>query len=51
MRVGEITGLRWEDVDFDNNIIHINHTLVYYDTRVLLRSLKIKRTLPELQIS
>lgn len=33
MRVGEITGLRWEDVDFDNNIIHINHTLVYYDTR------------------
>ncbi|MGF1399905.1 tyrosine-type recombinase/integrase [Streptococcus infantarius] len=33
MRVGEITGLRWEDIDFDNNLIHINHTLVYYDTR------------------
>lgn len=33
MRVGEATGLRWEDIDFDNNLIHINHTLVYYDTR------------------
>lgn len=33
MRVGEITGLRWEDIDFDNNLIYINHTLVYYDTR------------------
>lgn len=30
MRVGEITGLRWCDVDFENNEISINHTLVYY---------------------
>lgn len=30
MRVGEITGLRWCDVDFDNNTISVNHTLVYY---------------------
>ncbi len=30
MRVGEATGLRWCDIDFDNNIININHTLVYY---------------------
>ena len=28
-RIGEITGLRWEDCDFKNNIIEINHTLVY----------------------
>ena len=27
MRVGEICALRWEDVDFENDIIHINHTL------------------------
>lgn len=33
MRVGEITGLRWEDVDFENNLISVNHTLVYYDHR------------------
>jgi len=30
MRVGEATGLRWEDVDFDKNEISVNHTLVYY---------------------
>ena len=31
LRVGEATGLRWEDIDFENNIININHTLVYYN--------------------
>lgn len=31
MRVGEITGLRWCDVDLENGIIDVNHTLVYYD--------------------
>lgn len=30
MRVGEITGLRWGDIDLDNGVIDINHTLVYY---------------------
>ncbi|MCH5296722.1 MAG: site-specific integrase [Ruminococcus sp.] len=30
MRVGEVTGLRWCDVDLDNGIIDVNHTLVYY---------------------
>lgn len=30
MRVGEVTGLRWEDIDFENNLISVNHTLVYY---------------------
>lgn len=28
-RVGELTGLRWQDVDFDNNTISINHNLIY----------------------
>ena len=27
MRVGEICALRWEDVDFESNTIHVNHTL------------------------
>ena len=31
MRVGEITGLRWQDIDFDKNTISVNHTLVYYN--------------------
>lgn len=33
MRVGEVTGLRWRDVDFKNGIINVNHTLVYYNHR------------------
>ncbi len=28
-RVGEIVGLRWEDCDFNENIISINHNLIY----------------------
>jgi len=31
MRVGEVLGLRWEDVDFENNEISVNHTLLHYD--------------------
>lgn len=33
MRVGEITGLRWCDIDLEEEIIKVNHTLVYYSTR------------------
>ena len=28
-RVGELIGLTWNDIDFDNNVIHINHQLHY----------------------
>lgn len=28
-RVGEIIGLRWKDIDFENNSISINHRLTY----------------------
>lgn len=31
LRVGEVTGLRWQDVDFEKGIISVNHTLVYYN--------------------
>lgn len=33
LRVGEATGLRWCDVDFENNLIDVNHTLLYYNHR------------------
>lgn len=29
MRIGELAALRWQDVDFDNNVIHVTRTLVY----------------------
>jgi len=28
-RIGEALGLRWQDLDFDNRLISINHNLVY----------------------
>ena len=33
LRVGEATGLRWCDIDLEEGIIDVNHTLVYYDHR------------------
>lgn len=29
-RIGEALGLTWSDCDFNNNLIHINHSLSYY---------------------
>lgn len=29
MRVGELTGLTWNDVDFDNGLIYVNRTLYF----------------------
>ena len=31
MRVGEFAGLRWDDCDFENNTISVNHSYVYYN--------------------
>lgn len=31
LRVGECTGLRWRDIDFENGVVDVNHTLVYYN--------------------
>ena len=33
MRVSEVTGLRWCDIDLEDDTISVNHTLVYYDKR------------------
>lgn len=29
LRIGELLGLRWDDLDFDKRLISVNHTLVY----------------------
>lgn len=29
MRIGEIAGLRWQDIDMENKVIHVTRTLVY----------------------
>ena len=33
LRVGELTGLRWQDVDLENGTIDVNHTLYYFNHR------------------
>ena len=29
-RIGEVIGIRWQDIDFERRTININHSLVYY---------------------
>lgn len=49
-RIGELLGLRWEDIDFKNRSISINHNLVYYyhedgeHERVLAYSVSLPKT-------
>ncbi len=33
LRVGEVVGLRWCDIDLEEGMIDINHTLIYYNHR------------------
>ena len=33
LRVGEVAGLRWCDIDLEEGMVDVNHTLVYYDHR------------------
>ena len=30
MRVGELTGLQWKDVDFQSKIVHVKHSMTYF---------------------
>ena len=30
LRVGELVGLRWEDIDLDKNVVSVNHNVVYF---------------------
>ncbi|MGL5258498.1 MAG: tyrosine-type recombinase/integrase [Lachnospiraceae bacterium] len=32
-RIGEVIGLRWEDIDMDKKMININHAVTYYPRR------------------
>ena len=48
-RVGEIIGLRWEDVDFDKGVININHNMTYYPRAELDFKCKIEVGPPKTQ--
>ncbi len=48
MRIGEVLGLRWEDVDLEKRTISVNHALVYYqnygDTNKAVLSISVPKT-------
>lgn len=56
MRIGEICSLKWSDIDFDKNIINVNHTLqrVYLgkkDTKVVITVPKTKKSIRKIPLS
>lgn len=38
LRAGEVCGLRWQDIDFKNNTISINQTLIYFKSSIKIQS-------------
>ena len=42
MRIGECLALRWEDIDFENNLISIKYTLTFADNMLSLQTPKTK---------
>lgn len=46
-RIGEAVGLRWEDCDFENRTIDINHSLTYYPRREDTYKCEFKVSLPK----
>ena len=44
MRIGEVVGLRWRDIDLANNLISVNHQLLAEKGRYCIGETKTKRT-------
>lgn len=46
-RIGEAIGLRWQDCDFENRMIDINHSVTYYPRREDTYKCEFKVSLPK----
>lgn len=51
LRRGELGGLEWKDIDFNNNLINIKNNLVYTNNAVILGSTKTDESQRTLSIS
>lgn len=56
LRIGEVCGLKWEDIDFDNKLIIIRRTVqrVYLGkgrTKVIITAPKTRKSLRKIPIS
>ncbi|MEN6565908.1 MAG: tyrosine-type recombinase/integrase [Veillonellales bacterium] len=40
LRRGEVCGLRWQDIDLDNGIMHILHSLDWYESKLTIQPVK-----------
>jgi Site-specific recombinase XerD len=48
-RIGEVVGLRWQDVDMGSRLIDINHSMTYYPRRTDTYKCEFKVSLPKTQ--
>lgn len=46
-RIGEVIGLRWEDLDFEKRLININHSVTYYARRTDITRCEFAVSLPK----
>ena len=30
MRIGELSGLQWEDIDYKEKVVHVRHSMTYF---------------------
>ena len=46
-RIGEIIGIRWEDIDLEKRLININHSVTYYPRRAEATKCEFAVSLPK----
>ena len=50
LRRGEILGLTWNDIDFDENIIHITKSVCYADKKIFVKTPKTKSSIRSIRL-
>lgn len=51
MRIGEVLGLHWSDIDFDSKMIHVQHTLTLNEGRYVIGPVKTESSNRQIPIS
>lgn len=51
LRRGELSGLEWENIDFENNLVHVRNNLVYTNGYVRIETTKTKESTRDIYIS